>query len=87
MELIEPIADMVKKRYPDIEVKLDEPEVSIVVEVLRKNCCIGIVRKYNQRAKYNLIEFAQRLTKPKEKETADETTQKVDASKTKEIHD
>lgn len=62
-EIIEPLADMVKKTYPDIKVNLDEPEVSIAVEVLRKNCCIGIVTKYNQKAKYNLLELAQKVEK------------------------
>lgn len=64
MEIIEPVADLVKKKYPEIEVKLDEPEVSIVIEVLRKNTCIGIVKNYSQRAKYNLVEFAERVSKP-----------------------
>nr|CAG4642144.1 EOG090X0GPG [Eurycercus lamellatus] len=59
-DLIQPLADMVKKKFPEIEVNLDNPEMSIAVEVLRKNCCIGIVTNYNKRAKYNLVELAQK---------------------------
>nr|CAG4643583.1 EOG090X0GPG [Ilyocryptus agilis] len=57
-QLIEPIAELVQKAYPDIAVNLTDPEVSIVVEVVRKITCLGIVKKYNGRSKYNLLEFA-----------------------------
>jgi len=34
---------------------------SIVIEVLRKTCCIGIVPNYHGRSKYNLVELAMKL--------------------------
>jgi len=59
--VIHPLADIVAKKYPDIKVDLDHAEVSIVIEVLRKTCCIGIVPNYHGRSKYNLVELAMKL--------------------------
>nr|CAG4642884.1 EOG090X0GPG [Evadne anonyx] len=59
--IIHPLADTVAKKYPDIKVDLNHAEVSIVIEVLRKTCCIGVVPNYNGRSKYNLVEFALKL--------------------------
>ncbi|EFX89966.1 hypothetical protein DAPPUDRAFT_220030 [Daphnia pulex] len=58
--LIEPIAEMVSKKFPEIKVDLDNPEISMVVEVLRATCCLGVVTNYSGRAKYNLVEIAQK---------------------------
>nr|CAG4646666.1 EOG090X0GPG [Macrothrix elegans] len=62
-DLVEVLADIVRKKYPDIKVNLDQPEVSVVVEVLGRTCCVGIVTKYSERVKYNLLELAQKSTK------------------------
>ena len=62
-EVIHPLAEIVNKKFPDIKVDLEHAEVSIVVEVLRKTCCIGIVPNYYGRAKYNLVELAEKATK------------------------
>jgi len=60
-EVIHPLADFVAKKYPDIKVDLSNGEVSIVIEVLRKTCCIGILPNYYGRSKYNLVEMALKL--------------------------
>ena len=62
-EVIEPLANYIKSKFSDITVNLDTPEVCVVIEVIRKTCCIGIVENYHGRAKYNLLELAQ---KPKQ---------------------
>ena len=59
-DLIEPIAEIVSKKFPEMKVDLDNPEVSMVVEVVRATCCLGIVTNYSGRVKYNLVEIAQR---------------------------
>ena len=41
---------------------LNNPEVSIVVEVIRNVCCIGFVSKFYQRKKYNLLELVKQIT-------------------------
>lgn len=38
-------------------VDLEHPDVSIVVEIIRNVCCVGLVKEYFQRRKYNLIEL------------------------------
>nr|CAG4649787.1 EOG090X0GPG [Scapholeberis mucronata]SVE93962.1 EOG090X0GPG [Scapholeberis mucronata] len=63
-EIIGPVADMVKKAFPDIKVDLDNPETSLIVEVLRGTTCLAVVSNYSQRAKYNLVEIAQKTNKP-----------------------
>lgn len=62
-DIIAPLAEIVKKQYPEIKVDLDNPETSIVVEVLRGTCCLGIVTNYSGRSKYNLVEIAQKANK------------------------
>lgn len=59
-KIIEPLAELVQKKNPNIKVNLDEPEVSLVAEVLKGTCCIGLVTNYAKHAKYNLIELAQK---------------------------
>ncbi len=62
-DLIAPVADIVKNKFPEMKVDLDNPEVSLVIEVLRKTCCLGVVTNYSGRAKYNLVEIAQKANK------------------------
>jgi len=62
-EIISPVADIIKNKFPEMKVDLDNPEVSLVIEVLRKTCCLGVVTNYSGRAKYNLIELAQKTNK------------------------
>nr|SVE75471.1 EOG090X0GPG [Daphnia dolichocephala] len=59
-DLIVPIAEIVAKKFPEMKVDLDNPEISMVVEVLRSTCCLGVVTDYAGRAKYNLLEIAQK---------------------------
>ena len=64
---------MVSKKYPDIKVDLDHAEVSIVIEGLRKTCCIGILPNYYGRSKYNLVELALKLGLADKSESAEKT--------------
>lgn len=54
---------MIKKAFPDMKVDLDNPEVGFIVEVVRGTTCLGLVTNYSQRAKYNLVEIAQKVNK------------------------
>lgn len=80
-EVIHPLANIVSKKYPDIKVDLDHAEVSIVIEVLRKTCCIGIVPNYHTRSKYNLIELALKLNLAENPDSVQKTesSQKVES--------
>lgn len=44
------------------KVDLEKPDVSIVVEIIRNVCCIGLVKDYFSRKKYNLIELVSKET-------------------------
>ena len=35
----------------------------MVVEILKKTCCLGVVTDHSGRAKYNLVEMAQKQNK------------------------
>ena len=63
VEVIEPLANLVSKKFPVIKVDLSNPEVSLVVEILKKTCCLGVVTEHSARAKYNLVEMAQKQNK------------------------
>lgn len=54
---------MVKKKFPEIEVNLTNPPISLIVEVVKTTCCLGIVYDYSGCAKYNLVELAQKASK------------------------
>merc|ERR1719422_153977 len=53
------------------KVDLNNPDVSVVVEVIRNVCCMGIVRNFYQKRKYNLVALVNKDTVEdvKEKET------------------
>nr|CAG4641303.1 EOG090X0GPG [Eulimnadia texana] len=62
-EVIPRVAKLVTEKLPKIKADLDDPEFSIIIEVLCKVCCIGIVKNYFKRAKYNLVQLAQKKEK------------------------
>lgn len=62
-EVIEPVASLVLKKHPSMKVDLSNPEVSLILEILKKTCCLGVVTEHAARAKYNLVEMAQKLNK------------------------
>lgn len=57
-ELIEDIASYIKLRNPLHRADMKQPELVIIVEVIRNICCMSVVPKYFHYRKYNLLEVA-----------------------------
>ncbi|KAJ3614304.1 hypothetical protein NHX12_017878 [Muraenolepis orangiensis] len=55
-DVIKSIADLVVKMNPENTVDLTNPELSIIVEVIRSVCCLSVVPDYSLYRKYNLQE-------------------------------
>ena len=52
------------------KVDLNSPDVSIVVEIIRNVCCVGIVKNFFDKRKYNLVNLVDK-TDTAEKESQD----------------
>uniref|UniRef100_S4R8K1 THUMP domain-containing protein 1 n=1 Tax=Petromyzon marinus TaxID=7757 RepID=S4R8K1_PETMA len=57
-ETIKAVAGVVLKLNAENHVDLTEPELTVVVEVIRAVCCLSVVRDYVRLRKYNLQEVA-----------------------------
>ncbi|CAM9741739.1 unnamed protein product [Lampetra planeri] len=57
-ETIKAVAGVVLKLNAENQVDLTEPELTVVVEVIRAVCCLSVVRDYVRLRKYNLQEVA-----------------------------
>ena len=57
-DVIKSIAGHVKKVNSNVTVKFKDPDWVIIVEVMKKICCLSIVPNYFQRKKFNLLEIA-----------------------------
>ena len=57
-------------------VDLTSPGVCVVVEVIRTICCIGVVRKFYDRKKYNLVELVKPDTVPETETESKDCIQK-----------
>ncbi|KAG7262922.1 hypothetical protein CRUP_018925 [Coryphaenoides rupestris] len=55
-DIINSIAGLVGKMNPENKVDLTNPELSIIVEVIKSVCCLSVVRDYALYRKYNLQE-------------------------------
>lgn len=53
---------------PDWKVDLNDPQVTIGINVLQRAVCVSILADYNERAKYNLIEYTKKFSKTPEPE-------------------
>ncbi|XP_022593949.1 THUMP domain-containing protein 1 [Seriola dumerili] len=74
-EIIKSIAGLVGKLNPKNKVDLTNPELTIIVEVIKAVCCISVVKDYTLYRKYNVQEVVKEdAPKP------DVTTAKTDAS-------
>jgi len=75
------------------KVDLNSPDVSVVVEVIRNVCCVGIVKNFYDKRKYNLVNLVDRgkddnLEKDSKDEIKDEKDikeEKVNKDETKEF--
>lgn len=76
-EIIKSIAGLVGKLNPKNKVDLTNPELTIIVEVIKAVCCISVVKDYTLYRKYNVQEVVKEDTaKP------DVTTAKTDPKTT-----
>lgn len=61
-EIIKSIAGLVGKMNPKNKVDLTNPELTIIVEVIRAVCCISVVKDYTLFRKYNVQEVVKEDT-------------------------
>uniref|UniRef100_A0A8B9J4K0 THUMP domain-containing protein 1 n=1 Tax=Astyanax mexicanus TaxID=7994 RepID=A0A8B9J4K0_ASTMX len=78
-DVIKALAGLVAKLNPENKVDLTDPELTIIVEIIKSVCCVSVVRDYTLFRKYNLQEVTrepanenQRAAKSKAEPTADE---------------
>ncbi|XP_071450571.1 THUMP domain-containing protein 1 [Hetaerina americana] len=57
-EVIELLAGLVKAGHPLNRADLDNPELAVLVEIMKGICCIGVLPRYNELKRYNLYEMA-----------------------------
>ena len=77
------IGDVMRRQPGEWRVDLTSPGLCVVVEVIRTICCIGAVRNFYDRKKYNLVELVKpdTIPEPTETESKDESEPKVCDSK------
>lgn len=82
-EIIKSIAGLVGKLNPKNKVDLTNPELTIIVEVIKAVCCVSVVKDYMLYRKYNVQEVVKEET-PKPDVTAAKTV--TNAAEEKEKH-
>ncbi|XP_060910784.1 THUMP domain-containing protein 1 [Labrus mixtus] len=83
-EIIKSVAGLVGKLNPKNKVDLTNPELTIIVEVIRAVCCISVVKDYTLYRKYNVQEVVKEDT-PKPDVTTAKT--ETDTAEEKEKRD
>jgi tRNA acetyltransferase TAN1 len=71
-EVIKELADLVHSKNPLNKVNLKEPQLSIVVEIIKGFCLISVVPDFHKMKKYNLNELWERKTETKQDEVKEE---------------
>ncbi|XP_036413629.1 THUMP domain-containing protein 1 [Colossoma macropomum] len=61
-EVIKSLAGLVAKLNPENKVDLTNPELTIIVEIIKSVCCVSVVRDYMLFRKYNLQEVSKAST-------------------------
>lgn len=56
-EIINDLAEIIKKKNPGNRANLKNPELAVVVEVIRGTCLISVAPDYYKYRKYNLLEI------------------------------
>lgn len=65
-EVINAVAGLVGKLNPLNKVDLTNPELSIIIEIIKSVCCVSVLKDYMLFRKYNLQEVANQNTGPQE---------------------
>lgn len=81
-EVIKDLAEIVSKKNPGNKADLKNPELAVIVEVIRGVCLISVVPNYYKFKKYNLLEICN-VKEPENstKKTTDESTESKDEEK------
>merc|ERR1711902_263671 len=75
------VGDIVKELSPNSKVEFKTPDLVIMVEVMKSNCCLAVLPKYfDTYKKYNLIELS-KVKKESEEKDIKENTVKEDTKK------
>ncbi|XP_062289451.1 THUMP domain-containing protein 1 [Scomber scombrus] len=88
-EIIKSIAGLVGKLNPKNKVDLTNPELTVIVEVIKNVCCLSVVKDYALYRKYNVQEVVKEdipkpdVTTPKIDTTTAEQKEKSDAEEAK----
>ncbi|XP_046399009.1 THUMP domain-containing protein 1 homolog isoform X2 [Ischnura elegans] len=56
-DIIELLAGLIKNAHPLNRADLDNPQLAVLVEIIKGICCIGVVPRYNELKRYNLHEL------------------------------
>merc|ERR1711894_84616 len=72
------IGNVIKDINPNAKVEYKTPDLVIMVEVMKSNCCLSILPDYYGYKKYNLIELATTPPVQKKSPDADEENVKKD---------
>ncbi|XP_014610823.1 PREDICTED: THUMP domain-containing protein 1 [Polistes canadensis] len=78
-EIINDLAEIIKKKNPGNRANLKNPELAVVVEVIRGLCLISIAPDYYKYRKYNLLEICAR--KQNDTHVKDSDTKNSDTDK------
>jgi tRNA acetyltransferase TAN1 len=73
-EAIKIIGGVVREMCPEAKVEYKNPDLVIMVEVIKGNCCLGVLPNYFGYKKYNLIELASNKVDQNKPATLSETT-------------
>lgn len=72
-EIIEDLAEIINKKNPGNKADLKNPELAVIVELIRGFCLMSVAPNYYKFKKYNLLEICNT------KESTNDTSQKKDA--------
>ena len=75
------VGDIIKELSPNSKVEFKTPDLVIMVEVMKSNCCLAVLPKYfHTYKKYNLIELS-KVKKESEEKGIKENTVKEETTK------
>ncbi|XP_053674187.1 THUMP domain-containing protein 1 homolog [Anopheles nili] len=56
-DVIQELADLITAKNAGNKANLKNPDLAVIVEVIKGLCCIGVLREYYQLRKYNVVEI------------------------------
>lgn len=66
LEIISKVAELVKEKKSNWKVNFDTPDITVAIEIINKIACITFLPDLNRLCKYNLIEYAKKMSKKDE---------------------